>query len=229
MILLCVVIVVMGIGALIGYKQGLIKIIASLVAATLIVSLVGAVSPYISKWIQEGTPLKDNIQQKVAGVLLPGETEESEEPVREQQISILENAQLPSMFRQGLLENNNHEVYAMLGVETFSEYIGSYITKIIADALAFLLSFIVVTIGVLVLIKALGLIDKLPLIGGMNRVAGGVLGGTMGIGVIWILFLVITIFYDTEFGRAGFEQIEESRILTYLYEGNIFLKYISRF
>ncbi len=234
-VLLCVVIVVLGLGVFIGYKQGLIKMIASLLVATLVVSLVSFISPYISKWIQQKTPIKETIQNKVVEILVPGDDEEAgenileKELVREEQISLLENAKIPEMFRQSLLENNNHEAYAMLGVESFGEYVGAYIAKVISDLLAFVISFVVVIILAIVLVKVLGIVDKLPLIGGVNRVAGGALGTVIGIMAIWILFLIITIFYDTSIGQACFEQISQSKVLGFLYDGNILMKYVTRF
>ena len=230
-VLLCVVIIVLGLGVFLGYKQGLIKMIATLLVATLAVSLVSFVSPYISKWIQEKTSIKESVQNKVVKILVSEEEEDILEKdfVREEQISLLENAAVPEMFRQSLLENNNHEAYAMLGVKTFGEYVGAYIAKVISDLLAFVISFVVVMILAIVLVKMLGLIDKLPLIGGMNRVAGGALGTMVGLMGIWILFLVITILYDTSFGQACFEQIGQNKILTFLYDENVLMKYVTKF
>ena len=52
---------------------------------------------------------------------------------REQQISSTENANIPQLFRDLLLENNNAEIYKNLGVSTFGEYVGAYMAKVIAD------------------------------------------------------------------------------------------------
>ncbi len=232
-VLLVVIGIVIALCIFVGYKKGLVRIIASLLAATLIVTLVGVVSPYISQWIQKGTPLKDTVQKKVVQILIPEKEEDenllNQELAKDEQITLLENAEIPETFRQNLLENNNYEAYAMLGVETFGQYVGSYITKVLSDLIAFLVALVVVTIVVSILIKMLGLIDKLPLIGGMNRVAGGIVGVGIGIVAVWILFLVITLFYDTPLGQTCFEQIETSKILSYLYNNNPFMKYIIKF
>ena len=57
--------------------------------------------------------------------------------LREQQISAIENANIPQLFRDLLLENNNAEIYKNLGVSTFGEYVGAYMAKVIADFVAF--------------------------------------------------------------------------------------------
>ncbi len=234
-VLLLIVGAVIAISVFVGYRKGLVRIIASLLATVLIVTLVGVIAPYMSKWIQQRTPLKERIHEKVVEMLLSENDENVDESLlnqeiaKEQQITLLENAKVPDMLRQSLLENNNYEAYARLGVESFGEYVGAYIAKVISDILAFLIALIIVTIAVGILIKMLGLIDKLPLIGGMNRVAGGAVGIGIGIMVVWVLFLVIVLFYDTSMGKACFEQIEGNKILSYLYSSNPLMKYVMRF
>ena len=234
-VLLLVVAVIIAISVFVGYKKGLIRIIATLLASVLVVALVGAIAPYISGWIQKGTPLKEKVQEKVIGMLLGEEEQEADENLleqdlaKEQQISLLEGANMPEVFRQSLLENNNYEAYARLGVESFGEYVGAYIAKVISDILAFVLALLVVGIAVGIVMKLLGFIDRLPLIGGMNRIAGGAAGIGFGILVVWIMFLIIVLIYDTSLGEMCFEQIEENKILSYLYSSNPLMKYVMRF
>ena len=231
--LLLVVGIIFLVSVLVGYKKGLIKIVASLVATLLCIVLVMFISPSVSKWIQESTPLRETIQNKCVELLVPDTAAVEEvlqvEIPRDQQISMIEGAQLPEIFRQMLLENNNSEVYSALGVQTFGEYIGAYVAKVVADILAFLVTFIAVFIIIRVAIGVLGIIDKLPVIGGVNHLAGGVVGAGMGILIIWILFIVITLLYNTSIGVACLEDIAESEILTKLYENNILMNYITKF
>lgn len=148
---------------------------------------------------------------------------------REQQISAIENAKLPKVFREMLLENNNAEIYGNLGVGTFGEYVGTYLAKIIADFAGFLLTLLVVTIVVRTIIYALGIISDLPVIGGLNRIAGGVLGLVTGVIVIWIILIAVTLLYTTAIGEECFRNIADSQILTFLYENNPLLEMLGRF
>ena len=75
----------------------------------------------------------------------------------------------------------------------------------------------------------LGIISDLPVIGGLNRVAGGALGLGTGLIIVWILFIVITLLYDTGLGKACFENIAENEFLTFLYNNNILMQYITKF
>ena len=128
-----------------------------------------------------------------------------------------------------LLENNNDEAYASLGVNSFGEYVGAYIAKIISDVLAFLLVMVLILIIVPILIKMLGIFNKLPVIGGMNRLAGGALGLAIGLAVVWVFFIIITLLYSTKLGIACFACIESSEILQKLYDGNILMNAITKF
>ena len=231
--LLIIVGIVFLLSVIIGYKRGLVKIIASLLATLVCIVLVFLISPSVSRWIQESTPLKETVKNKCIELLLPDETTGEEalqtEIPREQQISMIEGADIPEVIQKMLLENNNNEVYTALGVQTFGEYIGAYVAKVIADILAFLITFVVVFIIVRVALGMLNILDKIPLVGGANHLVGGLFGAGIGILIIWILFIVITLLYNTSFGMACMKGISESEILTKLYDSNILLKYITKF
>lgn len=235
MSLLLIVGIILAICMFVGYKKGLIKIAASLLTTILIILIVGLITPYISQWIRKATPLEKTIQDKVVGMLLDDEETDMDEKLEENQLSrneqfsLLEEAPIPTMFRQMLLENNHKEVYELLGVETFGEYVGAYLAKVVADILAFLIALLVVTIVVRIAMGMLGVLNKLPVIGGVNRIAGGLVGIGIGIVIVWIFFIVVTLLYDTSFGRMCFENIESTPILSSLYEGNLLMKYIIKF
>lgn len=221
-----------------GYRRGFIKIVASLAATLATIMLVAFLTPYVSGMLLKVIPIEKTMQEKCIEILMPeAEVEEGEELAlpddaetsRETQITLIENAKLPEIFRQSLLENNNDEIYETLGVTTFTEYVGSYLAKLVANIISFLLTLIVVTIAVRTVTYTLGIIAKLPIIGGLNRVAGGILGMGTGLVMIWILFIVITLMYDTEIGVLCFQHIGENEFLTELYNNNILMNFITKF
>ncbi len=162
---------------------------------------------------------EEEIKKMLEGIEIP----------REQQIAAIENADIPQLFRDMLLENNNAEIYKNLGVGTFGEYVGAYLAKIIADFVAFLLTLLIVTIVVRTIIYTLGLISDLPVIGGMNRIAGGILGLATGVIIIWVILIIVTLLYTTEIGAICFGNIADSQILTFLYEHNPLLEMLAKF
>ena len=222
------------ISIIVGYVRGFLKIALSLVITIASIFLVVSISPHISGWIQEHTEIEQAVQEKISSMfeVSSGTSEEALatlEGSREQQISLIEGAGLPSVIQEMLLENNNNEVYETLGVTSFSDYIGSYITKLIADIIAFLVAWIVVTIIARILMGVVGIVNKIPVIGGVNRIAGGIAGAGIGLIIVWILFVLVTLLYNTTVGQACMTDIEASNILTKLYDGNVLMKYITKF
>ena len=231
--LLLVVGIIFLLSVIIGYKRGFLKNITSLASTLICVVLVLFISPGVSKWIQESTPLREIMENKCVELLLPdgttGEEALQTEISREQQITMIEGADLPDIIQKMLLENNNSEVYTALGVQTFGGYIGAYVAKVLADIIAFLITFIAVFIIVRIVLGMLNIVDKIPLVGGANHLVGGIFGAGIGILIIWILFIVITLLYNTSLGMACMKDISESEILTKLYENNILMNYITKF
>lgn len=149
----------------------------------------------------------------------PEVIEQAELP-RDKQIELIQNADIPNVFKELLLTNNNSSEYEKLGVVTFFEYIDKYMAKVIVNIIAFLLTLLVVMIVFRAILYALNVIEDLPVLGLLNRLAGGVLGIGGALLVIWVIFVVITLLYTTSIGEELFRMIEGNELLTFLYEWN---------
>lgn len=209
-----------------GYIRGLIKTVASLFATALTIIVVIIANPYVSGVIQKVLPIENIVRENCEDFWAKAEEEKLG---RDEQIALIEESELPLWIKEVLLENNNSEVYEMLGVEKFSEYALGILTKTIADILSFLVTFAIVTIIVRTALYVFGIIGELPIIGGINRLAGGVLGLGTGLVIVWVLFAVITLMYDTSWAQWCMEKISDDKLLTVLYEGNILMGYITKF
>lgn len=71
---------------------------------------------------------------------------------------------------------------------------------------------------------ALNVVDRLPLIHGINHFAGAILGIFKGFLVLEILFLLLIPFSTTDFGAGVLAQINANGFLRALYHGNILMK-----
>ena len=145
------------------------------------------------------------------------------------QIKAIEMAELPEVFKSLLSDNNNDVVYEKLGVKTFAEYVGEFLSKLIIHIVAFLCTFLLVTIVLRAIIFALDIVSELPVLGFFNRLAGGVVGAAGGLIIIWLFFVVITLLYVTAFGREIYQVIQENAILNMLYENNPLMKLATNF
>ena len=101
-------------------------------------------------------------------------------------------------------------------------------SDIIVKIISFLITFLVVTIFIRAIIFALDIITALPVINGLNRVAGIAVGGLIAVILVWIAFLIITLLYNSDIGKECFRCIENSEFLTFLYEKNVILDWVTK-
>lgn len=148
---------------------------------------------------------------------------------KDQQIQEIEESSLPNFLKDAILENNNTTIYEELGVSTFAQYVASYISRMVINILSFLVTFIIAIIIVKALIVAVDIIGELPGVGFFNHLGGGIIGAFVALLIVWLGFLVLTLAYTTVAGTAIFDMIEQSKILTFLYEKNILLSKLISF
>lgn len=154
--------------------------------------------------------------------------EEADIP-RDVQIKAIEMAELPEVFKDLLTANNNNEIYAELGVETFAQYVGAFLSKLIINIISFLGTFIVVTLVLRAIIFALDIVSELPVLGLINRLAGGAAGAVGAAIIVWILFVIITLLYTTSFGKELYQTIQQEPVLKFLYDCNPIMKLATTF
>lgn len=149
---------------------------------------------------------------------------ENAEIPRDMQVAAIEAADLPELFKSLLSTNNNSEIYEELGVDTFAQYVGHFLAKLIINIVAFLCTFLLVTIILRAIIFALDVVSELPVLGVVNRIAGGAVGALCALVIVWVLFVVITLLYVTSVGKEIYEAVQGSEILKMLYDYNPIMK-----
>ena len=143
---------------------------------------------------------------------------------RDVQVAAIEKADLPDVFTNLLSVNNNSEIYKELGVDTFAQYVGSYLARLIINIVAFLCTFVLITIVLRAIVFALDIVSNLPVLGFINRLAGGAIGVIGALVIVWTVFVVITLLYTTSFGKEMYRMIQSDAILKTIYEYNPILK-----
>lgn len=145
--------------------------------------------------------------------------EEAEVP-RDMQVAAIESARLPEVFKNLLSANNNDEIYQELGVESFAQYVGHFLAKLVINVVSFLCTFLVVTIITRAVIFALDFVADLPMLGMVNRIAGGAIGIVCALVIVWTLFIIVTLMYVASFGTVIYDMIQDNGMLRILYEYN---------
>jgi uncharacterized membrane protein required for colicin V production len=221
--LLFVVLAILVCNALIGMKVGFIKTVFSLISLVLALILTVWISPLVNDFIRGNEKFYDSITTKVEKMLPFAE----EETKANEQITIIEGLKLPQSIKDSLIENNNSEVYKELAIKGFKSYVSNYLTGIIINALAFIITFVVILIILWIISIALDLFSKLPFLNQINKTAGLLAGLVHGLIIVWLFFILLTVFGSAEFGQKALEMVGESPILSIIYNNNYLLRFIT--
>ena len=194
-----------------GYRHGFVKEVVSALLVLISVALVWLINPYVNQFIRENTSVYEKIQT-ASGSFVDSLADGKE------------TMDIPDLLQKGITENNTALVYQYLAVNTFAGYISGYLANVAVNCLSFLVSYILSSILIHVLAYAMDLLARLPVIRGINKIAGAVVGGMKCIVFVWVGMLVLTILCNTEIGQKGLGLIRGDTVLDFLYDKNIFIR-----
>lgn len=206
-----------------GFRKGFVKEIVSVFFMLISFLLVWAVNPYVNTFVKEYTPVYDTIQDKCQ-TLVSEQIGNKKTLDKEEQNQVMENMELPDLLKNALVENNTAETYRYLAVSTFTEYISDSLAVMAVNGISFLISFVLSAAVIKLLGFILNVLTKLPVINGINKIAGAAVGGIKCIIFIWIAFLVLTLLRNTTLGQQGMALIQQDAFLNFLYSQNVFVK-----
>lgn len=206
-----------------GFRKGFVKEIVSVFFMLISFLLVWAVNPYVNTFVKEYTPVYDTIQEKCQ-TLVSEQIGNKKTLDKEEQNQVMESLDLPDLLKNALVENNTAETYRYLAVSTFTEYISDSLAVMAVNGISFLISFILSAAVIRLLGFILNVLTKLPVIHGINKIAGAAVGGIKCVIFIWIAFLVLTLLCDTAPGQQGMALIQQDTFLNFLYSQNVFVK-----
>ena len=176
------------------------------------------VSPYVAKFLRETflfEKLSDSIQQSM------GLEAVMQEGAMRTQTEIIRGMPLPDFLKEALLENNNPVIYQLLDADSLKDYIAGFLANVCLNILSVVLAFLLIYIGLKVVLEALHLFAKLPVLSFFNHFTGFLVGGVKGVFCVWIGFMVLT-FFQCRAELAGiFTTMDTTYIAKVLYENNI--------
>lgn len=211
-----------------GIQRGMVRTAFSVFSLIVTLILSSILTPYISGFFKDVLPVYDMIQTKCEKSISKALEEQLDQYMdKEKQDLFIEELPLPDELKRVLIRNNNMEGYNRLLAQSFGEYLSHSIAQIAVGAISLILTFILISLIMNVLCKILDDIFSLPVLSLVNRAGGAVLGVFQGIFVVWIIFLVITLFWDYAWAKNATMMIQENRITEYLYQNNLLLKFLS--
>ena len=204
-----------------GHYCGLLRQCVSLGALILTIVLVKVATPYMTGFLKDNPSIRQNAAEAILDAVdwQPPSPEDTVLPSA-QRLAI-ERMNLPQSVKEALLENNNGEFYDLLGVNQFAEYVSTYLADMLINAIASILLFAAIYILIRLLVRWMDLIARLPILYGLNHIAGAVMGLAYGLLLLWVAGFVLGLFSATLIGKMLEGQIYGSAWLTFLYRHNL--------
>lgn len=222
-----VIIIIMLIFALVGYKRGLLDAIMSLVGSVGSLVLAFIVYPTVNvvlkltplySWINEWVENKMSAINFGTGIQTQGN-------------AITEKITwLPKFISEELVRNNNTEVYEMLGVKNIVDYVSVSISNIIIAMIALLVTWILLKVIFTGSLRTIGkMIANLPIISNLNRLGGGIVGIIKGLLTLWIVGLIVPFIMTIPSYEVIGTYIETSVVTKWIYDNNLVIMIFNHF
>ncbi len=159
--------------------------------------------------------------EDVAGELSGGVNEDT---VKAAENKIIEGLSFPGILKNDLIKDNNAEKYRELGVTGFKGYIARSISNLLVKILVYIALVIVIYVLIRILLMISKMITGIPIVHGINKLFGLLVGLAEGLLFVWLACFVVTLFAETEFGLKVVGTIHQSGFLTFLYDNNWLMK-----
>lgn len=226
--LLVVVLIIIVFAMIRGFNRGFLRVLYSLVAIILLIVLVGYATPHVSQFLKENTKIYTSVSDKWADKI-QNSMEGAVDSTAQGQQETLDEAgiHLPSILEDYIFGDGVQKAQRSIEETGFYQQAGNQMADIIVAILAFLLALFLAVIIVWIIGKATDVVNKIPIIKGINRFLGIFAGVFQGFIVVWLLFLFITMISGTEIGKVLVSSIEENSFLSILYNHNILLEIFS--
>ena len=185
-----------------GFKRGFVKEIVSAFFMILSFLMVWVINPYMNGFIRNYTPVYETVHERCQE-LVENQLDGQKSLNKTEQSEFVDRMPVPEMLKKSLIQNN---------------------TVMAVNGISFLASYLLSVIVIRLLGYILDVLAKLPVINGINKAAGAVVGGAKCIVIIWVVFLALTLLCNTQLGQKGMELIQNDVFLNFLYSQNVFIK-----
>lgn len=220
------VIVFLIIFIIIGFCRGFLRVILTTFSLLITIILAGTFAGPVSDFVENSTVvgprMESGIEKFVNSRLssITGAAGNAEE-------AVINQLPLTDAMKADLIEKNNIAGYVDQGVESFAEYLAANLTSIVIKVLCYILLFILIYLILRLIIRLSNVINHIPVLGGINRIAGAVIGLAEGVIFLWVLCMALMMLSGTPFGIQCEQVISDSTFLTWIYEHNYLSQVIS--
>lgn len=228
------VIIIIAVCVLAGYYVGFLRVLYSLAAWILVLAFVTWTTPYMADFLEKNTGIKEAIQEKCIDYMAQMTEEKISQGAEEYGNGQQQNLENPDIFIpisiiEQVTGNAAIAVGEILKDSGLYEEMAEKIARFIIEGIAFFITMTVAGILTFWISRMLDIISRIPVLRGPNKALGAVAGGLKGLVITWLLFYFIDLCAASEFGKQLHIYIEESWILSGLYQYNILFQIIRVF
>ena len=119
---------------------------------------------------------------------------------------------------------NNSEGYKKLGADDFASYIVNYFANLILNVAAYIVTLLIAWGLIRLVIGAVGIFSRLPVIRTVNHALGLGAGILQGLLIVWMLMMILSFFAATPAGQSLMVQVYDNSFLELLYNTNPLMK-----
>jgi len=223
-------------------------VLVGVIVATILITM--ALTPIASSFIKDNTNWYTNIKNatyqtmqrnntvddafqemgKTQDITKITDINQSSTSMQNVSSQVIDKLKVPESLKNQIQSKINIEKYVGQGITTVEDMVANALAEqvslIIFNILVFAGIFIVVYIIMQVIIRVVDIVSRLPVLKQINKTGGLVLGLAKGLIVVWVFFIAITIFCDTEFAHTVFAYVNSNSFLAFLYNNNLILKLI---
>lgn len=232
--LLIIVILVLALCTLNGYRKGLLRMLYSALAWIIAFAFVSWATPGINTYLKENTV----VYQKVVQYCEQGIREKVQEQAEKQLQQATEDGQqngepaklfedmgikLPDRIASDIAQKAAGVTDNVLDTGGAYNILAEELADFILNGISFFIAMAIATIVLHLISQIFRIVSRIPVLRGVNRYFGMVIGAVYGILIVWIGFYMIAICGSSEIGAQLLSYIYENTFLTYLYENNLII------
>ena len=227
-----------------GAKRGALRILFTTFSFLIAILISAALTEPVSEWLMNSTAIGDTINEKVSDYVdskmadlfdsdLEGEDllsylEETDSSLTaEDQNDIIDSLALPKVLKNSISNSNTTANYIEMQVESFGDYLKLQLSTLLIRAITFLILALLIHIILKIVLHLIKFIEKLPLLRGLNKFLGALIGLFLALLVIWTAGLLVSILVGTGHLSAVSEAIYANDILSFFYDNNLLLAAVS--
>ncbi len=214
-----IILAIIAIIVITSYYRGFIKTLFDTISMLVTYGLTYYLYPYVSKFVRMETNLYRDLTEYINDKfdfdkILQGVV------TKEGELKAIKDLPLPESIKDIITANNNLEMFELLDVSSFAEYISGSLASIVVNVIVFVALFLIIWIALSILINALNLVAMLPGLKEVNKLAGAGVGLLQGIIFIFIGFAVVSLVISVNNSIELVTLIEESTVGSFLYNNN---------